>query len=360
MRTIQGVRAGWLLAVLGACVLGVGAAGAAVGPASSERPGSILIFPKVVRDGSRDTIIQITNSGNSTNNVRCFYIDGRPGFGKLPRCSETDFDLALTKQQPTHWAASTGRRVDPSDIFGSAGAGLDPGLVPPLSVGFEGALVCVEVADTGEPLGQNKLRGEATITSPGVAPGVDEAKYNAIAIRADSPNGPLLDLNGNEYGQCPTVLQADFIPDGGLDPAIEAIQAAQVSPLPHSRVDTQLTFVPCTLDLDNGVFRTTQLTVNRWDEFEIRLSGANISLTCWGSLFFGEEAALRSTLEPGGTIATEFATVRLEVAAGGSPVVGVQTSYFSDKAGNFTSASVNLHTLASGNATITIPQTIVQ
>ena len=108
MRTIQYVRAGCLIVTLGACMLLVGLAQADV---TTERPGSLLIFPKVVQAGGRETIIQITNTSNSVDNLHCFYLDGRAGPGGRPLCAVTDFYISLTKQQPTHWDVSTGRAV---------------------------------------------------------------------------------------------------------------------------------------------------------------------------------------------------------------------------------------------------------
>ena len=113
MRTTQCVRAGWLIGALGACMLVAGAARADV---TTERPGSILIFPKVVANGTRDTVIQITNTGNVADQARCFYINGAKGRTGVAQCSETDFLISLTKQQPTSWLVSTGR--SPTGEFG--------------------------------------------------------------------------------------------------------------------------------------------------------------------------------------------------------------------------------------------------
>ena len=89
---------------------------ASAGPTdvSTERLGSIIVFPKVVWDGVRDTIIQITNTSNNQAFAHCFYINaGAPGLW-----NETDFDIFLTKQQPTHWVVpvSTARNVSSSAI----------------------------------------------------------------------------------------------------------------------------------------------------------------------------------------------------------------------------------------------------
>jgi len=108
MRAIQSARAIGLAGVLGACMLFAGAAHAL---SDTNRQGSILIFTKVVNDAQRDTVIQITNTHNMVNRARCFYLNG-------DTCRITDFDITLTKQQPTHWRAGEGRPTDLLDSFG--------------------------------------------------------------------------------------------------------------------------------------------------------------------------------------------------------------------------------------------------
>src|SRR5690554_5911127 len=96
---------------------------------TTECSASILVFPRVIANGTRDTIIQITNTGNSMVHAHCFYVNGAPTFPDFPPCpdpsdplcfnpplwTEIDFDIWLTKQQPTHWVVSQGRLVDPTD-----------------------------------------------------------------------------------------------------------------------------------------------------------------------------------------------------------------------------------------------------
>src|SRR5262249_53876008 len=48
---------------------------------STARSSSILVFPKVIADGTRDTVIQITNTSNSVVYAHCFYVNGAPQFG---------------------------------------------------------------------------------------------------------------------------------------------------------------------------------------------------------------------------------------------------------------------------------------
>jgi|ERR1700687_4274966 len=361
MRTIQGVRAGWLVGALGACILIVGAARADV---ATERPGSILIFPKVVRDGTRDTVIQITNTGNSTNSLRCFFLDAEAGRSGRPVCSEQDFNLTLTRQQPTHFRASTGRRINPSDAFGAPDAGLDPGLVPALNVGFVGALVCVEVGPDGFPMAQNKLKGEATIQSN---VGADESKYNAITLQGKGSVGKdnILDLNGTEYDACPATNIVNFLADGGPDPVIEAFGNGGIctggsspgapcnstSDCPgggascttgRSSVVTNLTVLPCNLDFANGIPGSLVLQFAVVDEFEVATSGSTRGITCWDSFNLGQIPAMRSNTLPGGGLATEFATVRIRSTVGG-PFVAVAESFHTDSIGATGAAAVNVH-----------------
>ena len=107
--------------LMAAALVGLLASGAAA-DVTTEQSASILVFPKVIADGTRDTIIQITNTSNSMVHAHCFYVnaapvlrDEPPGPGNPPQWQEIDFDIRLTKQQPTHWVVSLGRLVDLSD-----------------------------------------------------------------------------------------------------------------------------------------------------------------------------------------------------------------------------------------------------
>ena len=42
---------------------------------SSDKPGSVVIWPKVIADGTRDTLIQLTNTRNETAYAHCEYIN---------------------------------------------------------------------------------------------------------------------------------------------------------------------------------------------------------------------------------------------------------------------------------------------
>ncbi|MCK6554471.1 hypothetical protein L6Q96_07800 [Candidatus Binatia bacterium] len=356
MRTIRGIRVAWISGALGSLILLAGMAGADV---ATERPGSLLMFPKVVRDGQRDTVIQLTNTGTNPNYVKCYYLNAQPGTNGQPLWTVSDFELMLTKQQPTHWRVSTGRQVNPFDPFGSENAGLDPGLVPPVPVGFVGALICNEVND-GDPVARNALKGEATI---GADAGGDYSKYNAIAFDGTDPIvGPDLNLNGTEYARCPTAVRMNFVADGYTDRVIEDLGNAGVCvggttpgapcnadvdcaggtcSVGRSSVVTTLTILPCNLDLLNGIPTRLQVNFDVTDEFEVSLSGST-TVDCWASFNIGNIPAMRSDLLPQGALTTEFATVRISSSSGG-PFVAVAESFHVDSIGNAGSAAVNLH-----------------
>jgi len=305
----------------------------AVAAVTTEQSASILIFPKVIADGARDTIIQITNTSNSMRHAHCFYVNGAPtipgqppgGFickgGALnglscnprvagicgdnavceqvnpPLCTEIDFDIWLTKQQPTHWVVSTGRlypsfentcRVGNCDTTsGPAGghpccdAGLDPGRVPPVVPGFTGELKCIEVDAGGAPLPGNSLKGEATLEE--IATG-DVSKYNAIGLKGLNPNnmdnvlclghgGGANCPGGPEYEGCPATWILDHNAVGADDLVVRE----------GSSVGANLTVVPCTENFELQSTPAVTLQFSITNEFEQTFS-ASTTLTCWASL----------------------------------------------------------------------------
>lgn len=340
-------RNGWLMAIGLACSLIVAAAAQGQTRSGSDRPGSILMFPKVVRSGARDTIVQITNTGNTLNFVHCFYLEGPRSSAPNATCQAVDFELMLTRQQPTQWRVSTGRRVDPSDPFGAPQAGFDPGLIPPVPPGFEGGLVCVEVDNNGDPLGQNRLKGEATILDNESG---DVSKYNGFALaKSDGNTDRDLTLDGTEYESCASTLYLNFSPRGSLDPVIEALGNAVFD----SFVATNLTLLPCDLDFRNGVRTNGTVSFVVRDEFESPFSGS-FPFQCWTSVDLGTGglSQFRSTLLPGGAIGTIFAQAILNPTG---PVVAVAESSHQDAAGVTGAAAANVHVVGSAPATIRLP-----
>jgi hypothetical protein len=329
---------------------------------STEQSASILVFPKVIADGTRDTIIQITNTSNNMRHAHCFYVNGAPTVPGLPPgalnpplCTETDFDIWLTRQQPTHWVVSTGRWSNPAAEScsgtttccalndGSCAPGTEPSggkvnaaccdagfnlsAVPPVAPDFTGELKCIEVDSSGAPESGNALKGEATLED--IATG-DVSKYNAIGIQGnDNNNGDDVlclgsnnaasDLcpNGHEYAGCPVEWRLDHPATGALDPVVED----QICPTtgPCSNVSTNLTVVPCTENFETQALTAVTLQFLVTNEYEQTLS-ASTTFACWASFDLGAPAG---ALLPGisdifnaGTLGGVVAQTRMRSAAG--------------------------------------------
>jgi hypothetical protein len=60
------------------------AVGGAQAQVTTEKSASILVFPKVIANGTRDTVIQITNTSNSMVHAHCFYVNGALTFPEFP------------------------------------------------------------------------------------------------------------------------------------------------------------------------------------------------------------------------------------------------------------------------------------
>lgn len=267
MRTNRRARTG---GILGAVALAVAmTAGMAWANTSTELPGSILILPKIVADGTRDTLVEVSNTSNTLVTAHCYYVNGAPadptqppGPTNPPLWQEIDFFLFLTRQQPTVWQVSEGRDVNPFDNI----PGFDPGLIPPVLPGFQGELVCIQVDGSGAPVGGNALTGSATL----VGPGADSSKYNGIAVAGlDVGEDSQLDLDDVEYSACPTELAFTHFAQAVEDPLLG----------PGSEVVSRLSLVPCTHDFENQVPAQVGLRVFSYDEFEDQLSGI-INFTC--------------------------------------------------------------------------------
>jgi hypothetical protein len=345
MSTVQGLRAGISAGILIGMTLAAGTV-RAQGNFTTERPSSVLIFPKVVNTLG-DTIIQISNTNNRVTFAHCFYTDGRQVNG-VPSWQVTDFELILTRQQPTHWSVSDGRAVDPTDFKYVQTAGLDPGLIPPVPPGFTGFLLCVETAADGTPVSANSLKGEATV---GQEAPFGVSKYNAIGIPACvSPQGPcgasgrandgddVLSLDGHEYAACPGGMYLNFIAENASDPAIDE------TPNIPSVVSTSLTLVPCGMDFQNLVPTSTAFHVDIRNEFENNLSVNSVPLSCWfnetlGGPDFGPPFVM--TLSGMGTTFGK-AILRPLADSGLPPVVGVANVLRTAGDGSSDTAASNL------------------
>ncbi len=287
MRKALGKRCVWgVCGVLAAVVMTASGARADV---LTDRSGSVLVWPKIVWNGTRDTIVEMANTRNeSMVHVRCFYVNAalarpdQPPGPRNPRIWQvTDFELWLTKQQPTHWVVSAGRPVDLSDYLGEQNAGLDPGAIPPVPFGFEGELKCIQTEANGVPFGGNALKGEAVLQNYDA----DVTKYNAYAFIAtnlgDGDNQLRLTNTptfAGEYNSCPQTLLLNDYAEDTLNPQCRDEQCAVAT-----RINTDLTLVPCNQDFEELIPGQSNIFFEITNELEQRLSGST-TVACWFDL----------------------------------------------------------------------------
>jgi len=341
MRFLKGPR---VLAAAGAAIgtLLLGGGANAQTSFTIEQPSSVLIFPKVINEGEggRDTVIQITNSANTMAHAKCFYTDGRISGGE-PLWLTTDFNITLTRQQPTTWRASSGRPVNPGDDQ----RGIDPGLVPPLTPGFMGSLVCVQVDQPfgGTPLGGNALMGRAQVGG---------SEYNAIGVPAVGAvnTDKVVDMDGVEYAACPNGYYLNFAHEGPSGALALGPMVGQGLGDAIASVSTNVTVVPCTMNFASA--RPSTLTINAnpiFDEMETASSGATAAITCWDSFTLSDPQ-----VAAGFNVPTSFGTARLTSTQG---FVAVANTL---RTGGLTAAqdtaATNLHTTGSTvSGQITLP-----
>jgi len=354
---------------------------------STDVSGSVLVFPKVVFTTNSDTVIEITNTSNNMVHAHCFYVNGAPDPFGNPLWQVTDFSLWLTKQQPTHWVASAGRQVNPADSFGSGGAGLDPGAVPPVAPGFTGELKCVQVDVSGTPFGGNNLKGEAVILTTGG----DVSKHNAVAILAnpdlagDSPANQLLlnntPSNDGEYNACPNQLYLDHFVDGTPNPVVQSLSPDDCTD-GQCPIRTYLTLVPCSEDFENQIPSSVTVQFAIVNELE-QVFSASTTVECWettrladidaptGRCTLGAQAACttdqqcitatqgfcsKNSVFAVGTLGTGSAFTRISPVDLDGGVIGVAEEYHYTDGGTSARAAWNLQ--QAGNrfdATVDLP-----
>ena len=322
MRMVKAVRALWTLGIAAVALLPFAGVASAnyVTDISTERSGSVLVFPKVIWDGTRDTIIRVANTSNSMVHVHCFYVNGAQS------CGETDFDFFLTKQHPTHWTASMGRT--------SSDAGILAGRIPPAPLGFVGEIKCVQVDLSGFPTGGNALKGDAVLRSNNG----DVSEYNALAFQRNSnltgsdprstgPGDLVYDLTPatlqdgtGMYSACPDTLLLNHMAENstampGLDP---------ISGLPMT---TELTLVPCNEDLENQISSRVTVQFSIYNEFEQHLS-TSTTVSCYLNQKLGQ-IGVTGPNNPFtySALGTASAYTRITPADGSGAVIGVAEEF---------------------------------
>lgn len=288
---------------------------------NNDQAGSLIIFPKVVADGERDTVIKITNRSNMPAYAHCYYTnalgtcdvgggscmdDGDCGTGDTcnTQCQSNNFDIFLTAQQPTFWRVSTGRFADltqpactrnapcsceitnPAGALecpgfdGNAGGGINSIAVAGTGTDFVGELRCYQTLDDqSTPVAQNSLVGEAIIETLDSG---EISEYDALHFTANTVNtdNDLL-INNVEYNACPEqLLFAGHNEGATMD--IGGVQDVEFS--------TELTLVPCTALYNYNTPVNTTVNVYVYDEFEQRLSADGVEVSCVSQNRLGDTA----------------------------------------------------------------------
>jgi len=309
---------------------------------SSERGASVVVFPKVIVEGSRDTLVQLVNGANTTTHAYCWYTDAQPVHPGLPpgplnppRWQVSDFRVVLTHDQPTSFVASRGRLADPLDEpcatngdLDCYGAGFDPGRVPALPFGFTGELRCVETDAAGFPLSGNHLTGEATLIDALTG---DASKYSAIGIAGLDTNDsdPVLRL-GEEYTACPQDLV--------LDHALEGVEDEQLGA--GSAVDTELTLVACSSDLESLITPFLVISLQATSELGVQTT-AFATVPGWGNLRFSDISPTLTAESLGAGTGQSRLQVTAQSTAG---VLGIAEEIHRAADGRSATAAVNVHT----------------
>lgn len=329
----------WGLSLAAAALSMVAVVRVASAAPTIEQSGSIVVFPKVLGTTERDTLIEISNSSNLMAHAHCLYVNA----AEEGEWVETDFDLWLTKQQPTHWLARTGRRVNLFDPFGSDGSGFDPGLIPPVPAGFQGELRCYQVDDAGFPQRGNSLKGNATI----IRNDGDVSRYNAIAIPGnpdtDIPSDDnILNLNNTashagEYDACPDTLTVSLLSEGSTDPVVEEEGDCAGG---DCTVSTELTLVPCGANYEDITPENVSVSILVYNEYE-QVVSASVEVDCWLNITL-DDLVFQGAFEYN-TLGTPGAHARFNPAEGNGAILGIAEELRTDSDGDSSWAAFNLH-----------------
>lgn len=278
-----------IAAALILCAAGADVAGAQL---TTRDAASVLIFPKVIADGTYDTAIQISNTANRPARALCYYVNGAlvipeqpPGPFNPPQWSQTDFTLFLIRQQPTQWVVSRGRMLDPSDqtcegpLDDCDGTGIDPGRIPPAPPGFTGELVCIETDASGAEWSGNALTGHATLTHLGSGEIVKLPAIGARGFPTNDANGTLC-LGGEPEDSCPKGGEYDGC---AAEWFLSHPADFDDTPVDGEASRTSVTIVPCGQDFDAQIPSQFIAQFQVTNEFEQSFS-ATTTVNCWADL----------------------------------------------------------------------------
>jgi hypothetical protein len=327
---------GWQPAAAAFVALAAGA-NVAAAQLTTREAAAVVVFPKVIADGTWETTIQLSNTANRPARALCYYVNGAltfpdqpPGPGNAPQWSQVDFTLTLVRQQPTQWVVSRGRAFDPTDqacaspLDDCDGTGIDPGSIPPSPPGFTGELLCIENDASGAPWSGNALIGHATLTH--LASG-EVVKYPAIGARGFDTNDAdgTLCLGGEPQEGCPK--------GGEYDACAQQWDVSHPAEFDDRPVDggssrTRLTIVPCGQDFETQVPERITLQLRVTNEFEMAFS-ASTTVDCWGDVRLADftifdrdvlgSSWVHTRLQTASSTSSAFTVVQQSVRESGEP-----------------------------------------
>lgn len=321
MVSVVKAAARWAFCAAASVVIFAGIAGAR---STTNRPSSIVVWPKIVVDTSgtlvgtpTDTKLMLSSTNaDGIKQAHCFYINATGHCSNdgsacrdsrdcelaecIPSWSETDFDVILTQEQPLAWYASDGLSRGqfplegpfrcnapfvnlqcftdaqcPNNVGCNTGQSNLGSAIPPAPEDpFIGALVCIQYTGGSQSAPdqtatRNRLYGDATIVQRLVQNNVtqaDPARYNAIGLEATGnqvQDGQLVLADGGNYASCPGVLILSHLFDGAVDP---------IQGTPAIQYGTELTLVPCSNDFLSQTPGRAVAQFLVFNEFEQRFS----------------------------------------------------------------------------------------
>jgi PKD repeat protein len=221
------------------------------------------------------TVNLLVASGSTTLNLTFDCEDDQPGWNFY------DNAITLTGDQPIYWSLLSGQPAGLAPF-----TALDSGSLPgrPANDGtgdrmLRGFVIGWAVRYSGEEIKWNHLAGTGVIMNHRDGYAWEYNTFNFPVVddtiaRGDPTGTPgVLNMNGNEYAQAPSMLAFDF----------QAVGSLALSGPRQVTTNTDLTLHPVSADLrDQGDGPlTTKAFITIWNQNEVKFSGTERCITCW-------------------------------------------------------------------------------
>lgn len=293
---------------------------------SASGKASLLVYPTVEVKWSdtgqvtQDTFLNIVNDYPEELYVQVFFVNGDGPLDAVfedgekvepahPGWNTVRAPLLLTPEEPTYFSALTGLPALPRAFSELDPLGRPDPEGPPGSRVLRGYALAWAINKDGDEVYWNHLAGDGVVVNyeTGSAWQYQAESFRALSgsrgLPTDGNPGQLL-LNGVEYDACYDTLFLNFFSAGAQDPSRLAIDAM---------MDTDLSLALPGVDLRAVNFGpiTTDLTLDIWNQNEVRFAAPSRLITCW------DQKLLGSYVEP-----NYFSRVHLQTDAGLARVNG--------------------------------------